>query len=289
MFPLVIAAFAGLGVTRLTLLALELAGGQHAEAAGTPGGGEDDEAGMEELRKEAVARVVATMAQMEKPVRLLVRNECQYVCVWQEEDYHAHVSLEELVAASAQRQQELQLRRQEEAAATDGPNALYSSLTAFFDQLVVGKTLEPLLAGQSPQQQRREKEEEQRSRQLRQEEEDYTMQSMLWCGAAASPRPPPRQGEASPSPSSPRCPAAATTGEEDRTCLVCYERARDAVLLTCGHGGTCFACACDVYRRSGECPLCRAPIDQIVTVGPPQPLPNGLAVVPVTGPWSASE
>jgi hypothetical protein len=78
-------------------------------------------------------------------------------------------------------------------------------------------------------------------------------------------------------------------GEEHGVCLVCCEREQDTVLLSCGHGGTCFKCACDVYRRSGECPLCRARVDQIVQIGRRrQHLPNGLDVVPVTGPWPTS-
>lgn len=72
----------------------------------------------------------------------------------------------------------------------------------------------------------------------------------------------------------------------DGCCVVCYEAPRDAVFLTCGHGGTCLGCAVDVYRASGECPLCRARIDQIVTVGPREVVPGdgGLVVAEVRGP-----
>lgn len=76
-------------------------------------------------------------------------------------------------------------------------------------------------------------------------------------------------------------------GVEDGCCVVCYEAPRDAVLLTCGHGSTCLGCAVDVYRASGECPLCRARIDQIVTVGRRREVVGGvggLVVAEVLGP-----
>lgn len=86
--------------------------------------------------------------------------------------------------------------------------------------------------------------------------------------------------------------AAAEAAEEghysgDGCCVVCYEAPRDAVFLTCGHGSTCLGCAVDVYRASGECPLCRARIDQIVTVGPRREVVGGgegLVVADVLGP-----
>ena len=76
-------------------------------------------------------------------------------------------------------------------------------------------------------------------------------------------------------------------GVEEGCCVVCYEAPRDAVFLTCGHGSTCLGCAVDVYRASGECPLCRARIDQIVTVGRRREVVGGvggLVVAEVQGP-----
>ena len=44
------------------------------------------------------------------------------------------------------------------------------------------------------------------------------------------------------------------------TCYLCMDRAADAVLVECGHGGLCVKCA-DTLWRQGEdgrcCPLCR--------------------------------
>ena len=54
-------------------------------------------------------------------------------------------------------------------------------------------------------------------------------------------------------------------------CYVCYEGPADAVFLDCGHGGMCYACArrtC-AQRRGVRilCPLCRAPVTQLVQLG----------------------
>ena len=61
---------------------------------------------------------------------------------------------------------------------------------------------------------------------------------------------------------------------------------RDAVLLECGHGGICYACARRCLRKKGrECPMCRAPVEQVVQIrldgapASPQPFtPSGLVV-----------
>ena len=48
--------------------------------------------------------------------------------------------------------------------------------------------------------------------------------------------------------------------EEDKSCIVCLDRERNALLLECGHGGLCVPCA-DALWRSGpafrNCPMCR--------------------------------
>ena len=45
--------------------------------------------------------------------------------------------------------------------------------------------------------------------------------------------------------------------EDDETCIVCWEQPQDAVLLECGHGGLCVACADLLWRQTRRCPLCR--------------------------------
>ncbi len=56
--------------------------------------------------------------------------------------------------------------------------------------------------------------------------------------------------------------------EEGRACLVCWERPADAVLVDCGHGGLCAACAAGLWHGPGgrRCPLCRAPFAGVVRV-----------------------
>ena len=54
---------------------------------------------------------------------------------------------------------------------------------------------------------------------------------------------------------------------DDDVCAICFTGPRDAVLLECGHGGICFACAKRCMRKKGrECPMCRAPVEQVVQI-----------------------
>lgn len=41
-------------------------------------------------------------------------------------------------------------------------------------------------------------------------------------------------------------------------CFVCCDRQADAVIMNCGHGGFCHVCATFVFRRTGECCICRS-------------------------------
>lgn len=69
-------------------------------------------------------------------------------------------------------------------------------------------------------------------------------------------------------------------------CTICFEKAKNAVLLDCGHGGVCYNCSIDVYVTSGHCPFCRSEISQIVTVGFGHSTTDsaGNTIVPVIGP-----
>ena len=69
-------------------------------------------------------------------------------------------------------------------------------------------------------------------------------------------------------------------------CTICFEKAKNAVILKCGHGGCCYNCSIDVCVTSGMCPFCRAPIDQVVTIGLGrfEVDAEGRKVVPVVGP-----
>ena len=82
--------------------------------------------------------------------------------------------------------------------------------------------------------------------------------------------------------------ATDTTAPLDPTdvCTICFEKAKNAVLLGCGHGGVCYSCSIDVCVTSGHCPFCRSEISQIVTVaiGTIDSDDDGNQLLPVIGP-----
>lgn len=49
-------------------------------------------------------------------------------------------------------------------------------------------------------------------------------------------------------------------------CVVCMDRRRDVMILSCRHLLMCKQCALTVAVSSGECPVCRTPIDNIISV-----------------------
>lgn len=47
-------------------------------------------------------------------------------------------------------------------------------------------------------------------------------------------------------------------------CLICLERHTDTVLYQCGHMCVCYVCGRDLVSRGHNCPVCRAPIKDVI-------------------------
>ena len=50
----------------------------------------------------------------------------------------------------------------------------------------------------------------------------------------------------------------------DTHCLICLDNHSDSVLYRCGHMCVCFPCGRHLMDRGAKCPVCRAPIVDIV-------------------------
>lgn len=54
--------------------------------------------------------------------------------------------------------------------------------------------------------------------------------------------------------------------DESKLCCVCLDKPRDAMLIPCDHAVTCISCAILVKDSTGECPYCRAVIENVVCI-----------------------
>ena len=50
----------------------------------------------------------------------------------------------------------------------------------------------------------------------------------------------------------------------DTHCLICLDNHSDSVLYQCGHMCVCYPCGRHLMDRGAKCPVCRAPIRDII-------------------------
>lgn len=53
---------------------------------------------------------------------------------------------------------------------------------------------------------------------------------------------------------------------EAEKCLTCMDKYSNALILNCGHGGTCYDCAYKLSIEVGTCHICRGEIDKVVRI-----------------------
>ena len=53
---------------------------------------------------------------------------------------------------------------------------------------------------------------------------------------------------------------------DDTHCLICLDATADTVLYQCGHLCMCYTCGMQLQNRGSSCPVCRAPIKDIMRV-----------------------
>lgn len=51
---------------------------------------------------------------------------------------------------------------------------------------------------------------------------------------------------------------------QDGPCLICLDHMTDTIIYQCGHLCICYMCALELKRREAHCPICRAPIKDIM-------------------------
>jgi hypothetical protein len=81
---------------------------------------------------------------------------------------------------------------------------------------------------------------------------------------AASPGTPTADGTADDSTAAEGDSGDSTHSSHDKTCSICMESPRSAVLQPCGHGGFCYECGKIMASRRTKCPLCRTAIEEVL-------------------------
>lgn len=77
-----------------------------------------------------------------------------------------------------------------------------------------------------------------------------------------------KQRSESMEPQAPRISESSQSSDGSRQCVICCEFPANAVVMQCGHGGLCLACATAMWKRAEVCHFCRQKIDNIVHVQP---------------------
>lgn len=55
-----------------------------------------------------------------------------------------------------------------------------------------------------------------------------------------------------------------STASSSSTCVICLDKPVEGACIPCGHMAGCMACLKEIKEKRGECPVCRAKINQVV-------------------------
>ena len=69
-----------------------------------------------------------------------------------------------------------------------------------------------------------------------------------------------------PEPTEPTEPTESRRGVSMCECVICLDLRATVVVMSCGHGCMCLACARKVWRNQRKCPLCRGPAEDMAHV-----------------------
>lgn len=61
-------------------------------------------------------------------------------------------------------------------------------------------------------------------------------------------------------------PRAPSQSEEDKLCVICFNRPVNCAVMPCGHSSLCHFCAINIFDDRGTCPICRKKIFQVLQI-----------------------
>jgi hypothetical protein len=75
--------------------------------------------------------------------------------------------------------------------------------------------------------------------------------------------------------------------DDNQCCYICMSDEQNAVFMPCGHGGVCYECAINAWKKkqsaAPSCPQCRLPVSQILRLGKTVRRQDGSELVSVVG------